>query len=73
MNIDDNQRENLELKLYCSTHEETVLQFSTRSKVDHNSAMHATIRIHVHPCRRCEQEMDSIKHSVKTLINFSSK
>lgn len=67
----DSMRNKLDFEMYCSKHPKQRLNFSTElSAVGANSAYEVNIKIVVHPCEKCQMEVDSVKQAVGTLLSF---
>ena len=67
----DSTRNKLDFEMYCSKHPGQRLNFSTElSKIGASSAYEVNIKIVVHPCEICQNEVDSIKHAIGTLLSF---
>ena len=60
----DDSRNKLDVKMYCSKHPETELNFSPNSKVGAHSAYEINVKILIHPCRKCEAETNRIKNAI---------
>jgi hypothetical protein len=74
MKEQDSTRNNMDVKLYCSKHPDTVLNFShDLSKIGASSAYCINVKIVVHPCERCLQELERIENAVGVLFNLKNK
>lgn len=70
----DSMRNKVDMKFYCSKHPETELNFSTDlSKIGASSAHEINIKIVIHPCERCQQEIDKIKNAISLIVNIDKK
>ena len=67
----DSARNKLDFEMYCSKHPKQRLNFSTElSKIGASSAYEVNIKIVVHPCEICQNEVDNVKNAVSTLFSF---
>ena len=60
----DDMRNKMDVKMYCAKHPDTELNFSTESKVGASSAYEINIKILIHPCSTCENEVNKIKNAI---------
>lgn len=67
----DAMRSKLEVKFFCSKHTENELTFSTESRIGASSAYEINAKILIHPCSRCERELEVIRDEAKTFFFFS--
>ena len=64
-------RNKMDLKFYCSIHPENQLTFSSDlSRVGGNSAYEINVKIVIHPCGKCLQEIERIEKAIDVLLNF---
>ena len=71
--MEDWRRSKLEVKMYCAKHPDTELNFSPNSKIGASSAYEINAKILIHPCRRCEDEVNRIKEAVGVFQMFGRK
>lgn len=66
----DALRDKMDVKFYCSKHPENELTFSSDlSKIGANSAYEVNVKIVIHPCSRCLQEVERIEDAVNVLLS----
>jgi len=66
----DNHRNKMDVKFYCSKHPENELNLSSElSRVGASSAYEVNVKIVVHPCSKCQQEVDRIKNAIGVLMS----
>jgi hypothetical protein len=66
----DSMRNKMDVKFYCSKHPENELNFSSDlSKVGASSAYEVNVKIVIHPCSRCQQEVERIENAVGVLLS----
>jgi len=64
----DDSRNKLDLTLYCLKHPKQTLRMSTNlSKVGANSAYEVNLKVFVHPCMECQQELNNLKWVIRTI------
>jgi len=64
----DDSRNKLDLTLYCSKHPKQTLRMSTElSKVGASSAYEVNLKVFVHPCMECQQELNTLKWVIRTI------
>ena len=69
----DSMRNKMDVKFYCAKHPETELNFSSDlSKVGASSAYEVNIKIVIHPCVRCRQEVERIEDAVDVLLSVKN-
>lgn len=70
----DSMRDKLGFEMYCSKHPTERLTFSYElSAVVANSAYEANVKIVVHPCKQCQDEVENIRSAVNTLFSFQNQ
>ena len=60
----DDMRNKLDVKMYCAKHPDMELNFSPDSIVGASSAYEINVKILIHPCRKCENEVNRIKDAI---------
>lgn len=60
----DNRRNKMDVKMYCVKHPNTELNFSPDSKVGASPAHEINVKILIHPCEKCENEVNRIKDAI---------
>jgi hypothetical protein len=69
----DALRNKMDVKFYCSKHPENELTFSTDlTKVGASSAYEVNVKIVIHPCSRCRQEVERIENAVDVLLSVKN-
>lgn len=69
----DEMRNKLDVKMHCAKHPDTELTFSTDSKIGASSAYEINVKILVHPCRECENEIKKIKDAISLFSDVANK
>jgi hypothetical protein len=74
MTNDDSMRDKLDFQLYCSNHPNERLNFSSQlSSIGASSAYEVNLKLVVHPCPKCQYEIDKITNAVSVLIGINNK
>ena len=69
----DALRNKMDVKFYCSKHPRTELTFSTYlTKVGASSADEVNVKLVIHPCSRCSQELERMKNGVQFLLSVKN-
>lgn len=69
----DALRDKMDVKFYCSKHPKEELTFSSDlSKIGANSAYEVNVKIVIHPCSRCLQEVERIENAVNVLLSVKN-
>ena len=63
----DDMRNKMDVKMYCAKHPDTELNFSSDSKVGASSANEINVKILIHPCKKCQNELDRMKDAISVL------
>ena len=72
--MSDSSRKELKLELYCSEHPNSKLTMTTeQSAVGAGSAYEVRVKIMVHPCSRCKQELYELQHAVSVFGNVAKE
>ena len=70
---EDALRNKMDVKFYCSKHPENELYSSSGlSEVGANSAYEVNVKIVIHPCGRCLQEVERIENAVNVLLSVKN-
>ena len=71
----DYLRDSLSVGLFCAIHKEQKLKLCTdeESRVGADSAFTMDIKIMVHPCYKCGEEISKIKNAVKALMELNDE
>jgi hypothetical protein len=66
----DALRNKMDVKFYCSKHPRNELTFSTDlTKVGASSAYEVNVKLVIHPCSRCRQELERMQKAVDVLLS----
>ena len=69
----DSMRNKMDVKMYCAKHKDTELNFSTNSEVGTSSAYEINVKILIHPCAKCQMEIEKIKDAAKILTGLANE